>query len=575
MHSMARVLARMRAMDKGGDMSQVPSYNGRPWTRQYDPGVPETIQPVSMPLWTLLDQAARSFPRRAALHFYGANISYLELKDQVDTFASVLAGLGVKKGDRVALYLLNSPQFVIAYFGALKAGAVVVPVSPVYSSSELAFQLRDSESSFVVCQDVLYKNVERVDVDLKAVIVTSVHEYLPALKGVLTKKLPMPDAPFVHSFQNLLRKGKASPPAVQVAPDVDLAALPYTGGTAAQPKGVCLTHTNLVACATQLRAFFPSLDDGEEAVAASLPLYHIYGQVGALLVGIHIGATLVLFTSLDLGHILSTIERERVTVFYGVPALYDVLKDHAKTTWVDWKRIKLVVSGADALPNSTAEAWEARTGRAIMEGFGMTETSGVSHVTPSQNVRRGSFGVPIPNVDAVVTHMETGDPLPVGEVGELLLSGPNITSGYWRRDEEDQRSFVVADGRRWLRTGDIVRMDEDGFFYYSARTKDLIKYKGFSIFLREIEEAILQHPMVKAAGVIGVRDPKINEYPKAFVVLRPEARGRVTEREIREFLKERLAPYKVPRVVEFRSELPKTDVGKVSRRELREESEAL
>lgn len=205
----------------------------------------------------------------------------------------------------------------------------------------------------------------------------------------------------------------------------------------------------------------------------------------------------------------------------------------------------------------------------------MTETSGVSHVTPSQNVRRGSFGVPIPNVDAVVTHMETGDPLPVGEVGELLLSGPNITSGYWRRDEEDQRSFVVADGRRWLRTGDIVRMDEDGFFYYSARTKDLIKYKGFSIFLREIEEAILQHPMVKAAGVIGVRDPKINEYPKAFVVLRPEARGRVTEREIREFLKERLAPYKVPRVVEFRSELPKTDVGKVSRRELREESEAL
>lgn len=554
-------------------MIQRYSYNGRPWTRQYDVGVPEDVNPSSAPLWTLLDQAAQSFPRRAALHFYGANISYSELKDQVDTFASVLTELGVVKGDRVALYLLNSPQFVIAYFGALKAGAVVVPVSPVYSSSELAFQLRDSESSFVVCQDVLYKNVERADVDLKAVIVTAVHEYLPALKGVLTKKHPLPEAPGVHSFQKLLRQGAPISSAVPIDPQVDLAALPYTGGTAAQPKGVCLTHANLVACATQLRAFFPSLVDGEEVVAASLPLYHIYGQVGALLVGLRIGATLVLFTSLDLGHILSTMERERVTVFYGVPALYDVLKDHSKTMWVDWKRIKLIVSGADALPESTAAAWEARTGRAIMEGFGMTETSGVSHVTPPQNVRRGSFGVPIPNVDAAVGHMETSELLPVGDVGELLLAGPNITSGYWRRDEENQRSFVEVDGRRWLRTGDLVRMDEDGFFYYSARTKDLIKYKGFSIFLREIEEAILQHPMVKAAGVIGVRDPKINEYPKAFVVLRPEARGRITEREIRDFLKERLAPYKVPRVIEFRSELPKTDVGKISRRELREESE--
>ncbi len=556
-------------------MSQEFSYNGRPWTHHYDPGVPGEVNPTPVPLWTLLDQAAQSFPRRASLHFYGANISYGELNQKVNTFASVLADLGVRKGDRVALYLLNSPQFVIAYFGALKAGAVVVPVSPVYSSSELAFQLRDSESSFVVCQDVLYKNVERADVSLKAVIVTGAHEYLPALKGVLTKKHPIPEGDGVYSFQKLLRKGGTTPPDVEIDPEVDLAALPYTGGTAAQPKGVCLTHANLAACTAQLRAFFPTLVEGEEAVAASLPLYHIYGQVATLLVGIRIGATLVLFTSLDLGHILSTIERERVTVFYGVPALYDVLKDHSKTMWVDWKRIKLIVSGADALPESIASAWEARTGRAIMEGFGMTETSGVSHVTPPGKIRRGSFGVPIPNVDAAVGHMETSELLPVGEVGELLLAGPNITSGYWRRDEENRRSFVEVDGRRWLRTGDLVRMDEDGYFYYSARTKDLIKYKGFSIFLREIEEAILQHPMVKAAGVIGVRDPKIREYPKAFVVLRPEARGRITENEIRDYLKEKLAPYKVPRVVEFRSELPKTDVGKVSRRELREESEAL
>jgi len=338
-----------------------------------------------------------------------------------------------------------------------------------------------------------------------------------------------------------------------------------------------LTHANLVSCARQLRAFFPMLEAGKEAIAASLPLYHIYGQVAALLVGIELGATMVLFTSLDLGQILPALEKERITVFYGVPALYDVLKDHSKTSLVNWNRMKLIVSGADALPETIATAWEERTGRAIMEGFGMTETSGVSHVSPPQRIKRGSFGVPIPNVDAAVadTESEQAKLLPPGEIGELLLAGPNITAGYWQRDEENRQAYVEIEGRRWFRTGDLVRVDEEGYFYYCARTKDLIKYKGFSVFLREIEELLGQHPMVKAAGVVGARDPKDREYPLAYVVLRPEARGRVTEAEIREFLKGRLAPYKVPRVVEFRSELPKTDVGKISRRELREESEGL
>ena len=555
-------------------MSGENPYKDRPWASHYAEGVPGAVDVSARPVWTLLDQAADAFPRRAALHYYGASISYRELREQADAFAAGLANLGVGKGDRVALYLVNSPQFVIAYFGILKAGGTVVPISPVYSSSELAFQIRDSGARYIVCQDLLYGNYERAELDLKGAIVTGAHEYLPTLKGVFAKKAPLPSGPSVHSFQKLLGgTGAASAP--NVNPDTDLAVLPYTGGTSAQPKGVRLTHANLVACAAQLRAFFPNLTEGAEVVAAALPLYHIYGQVGVLLMGITLGATLVMFTSLDLGQILSTMDRQGVSVFYGVPALYEVLRNHAKTTWVNWKKMKLVVSGADSLPETTAIGWEERTGKPILEGFGMTETSGVSHVNPPSRIKRGAFGIPLPNVEAAVADPESGGLLPVGEVGELLLSGPNITAGYWKRDEDNRRAFTQVDGKRWIKTGDLVRMDDEGYFHYYARTKDLIKYRGFSVFLREIEEVLTSHPMVKAAGVIGVKEPKVGEYPMAYVVLKPEARGRVTEADIRDFLKEKLAPYKVPKVVEFRSELPKTDVGKVSRRDLREELEGL
>ena len=550
-------------------------YYTRPWMRHYPEGVPPRVETPAVPVSALLDQAAEAFPRRTALHYYGANLSYRELRDQSAAFAAALGGLGVRKGERVALYLVNSPQFVIAYFGILATGAVVVPVSPVYSSSELAFQLKDSGAEYIVCQDLLYANLERAGVKMRATVVTGAHEYLPTLKGVFAKKPALPEGPGIHQFQKLLRGGAAPSPPPALDPRADLAVLPYTGGTSAQPKGVQLTHANLVACAAQVRAFFPELSAGGEVLAAALPLYHIYGQVAILLSGVTLGATLVLFTSLDLRQILSTMERQGVSVFYGVPALYEVLKNHPKMTWVNWRRMKLVVSGADALPEATASTWEERTGKAILEGFGMTETAGVSHVNPTRRIKRGSFGVPLPNVEAAVIDRDTGAFLPVGEVGELILAGPNITAGYWRRDEENRRAFLDEGGKRWLKTGDLVRMDEDGYFHYYARMKDLIKYRGFSVFLREIEEVLTAHPMVKAAGVIGVKDAKVGEYPIAYVVLRPEARGRVTESDIRDYLKENLAPYKVPRLVEFRSELPKTDVGKVSRRDLRQELEGL
>jgi long-chain acyl-CoA synthetase len=285
------------------------------------------------------------------------------------------------------------------------------------------------------------------------------------------------------------------------------------------------------------------------------------------------GHTIVLFTAPDLDEILEATERYRASAFYGVPTLYEYLKEHEKTERVNWKRMKAIVCGADTLHESTVKGWERRTGTQILEGYGMTETTAVSHTTPPDRPKQGSFGVPIPNMDAAIIDLDGTEFKPVGEEGELILHGPNIMQGYWRRPDSLKEDFVEIDGKHWLRTGDLVRMDEEGYFYFFDRKRDLIKHKGFSVFARHVEEVLYSHPQVKAAGVVGVPDPKAGNIIKAYVVLQSEARGKISEEEIMQFCKENMAHYKVPGIVEFRGELPKTDVGKVSRRELREEAE--
>jgi long-chain acyl-CoA synthetase len=281
----------------------------------------------------------------------------------------------------------------------------------------------------------------------------------------------------------------------------------------------------------------------------------------------------VLFTTPDVDDILSAMERYQASGFYGVPTLFEYLKDYEKTDRVNWKRLKLIACGADTLHESTIKDWERRTGTKILEGYGMTETTAVSHSTPFDRPKAGSFGVPIPGVTAAVVDVEGTEFMPVGEVGELILHGPNIMQGYWKRPEETQASIIEIDGKKWLRTGDLVRMDEEGYFHFFDRKRDLIKYKGYSVFARHVEEVLYKHPQIKAAGVVGVRDPKVGQLIKAYVVLQGDARGKISEEEIIEFCRENLAHYKVPKIIEFRGELPKTDVGKVSRRELREEAE--
>jgi len=547
-------------------------YLSRPWLAHYPPGVKPDIEVPVKSVPQAFDEATERDPHRTAVVFYGRSISYRELRDAADRFASALASLGVKKGDRVALYLLNSPQFIIAYFGALKCGATVTPISPVYTSHEVRYQLENSGARAIVCQDILHDKVVKSGAALDLVVVTNVGEYLPALKRWFGAKAKVLGS--VHWMQELLKKHPPTPPAVTIDPKTDLAALPYTGGTTGNPKGVMLTHYNLTAAQAMAQATFQVFEEGKEVILAFLPFFHIYGQVVIMLNGLCQGHLLILFTTPDTEEILAAMERYRATVFYGVPTLYEYLKDHKDTNKADWKRIKLVLSGADTLHESTMKAWQRRTGSTIVEGYGLSETAATSHVNPLHRPKTGSFGCPIPGMRAAVMNPETLEFVPPGETGELVLSGPNVMQGYWQRPDETARVFVERAGVRWMRTGDIVRMDEEGYFHFYDRAKDLIKYKGYSVFAKDVEDVLYGHPQIKAAGVIGVADPAVGQRIKAIVVLQADARGKVSEDEIKAFCREQLAEYKVPHLVEFRGELPKTDVGKVSRRELRDEAAA-
>lgn len=561
-------------------------YMSKPWLQYYPEGVPHNVEVSDKAVHELFDDMADRYGKKTALVFYGKKISYKDLKEATNRFAAALTGLGVKKGDTVSLYLLNCPQYVIAYFGALKTGAKVTPISPVYTSKEVRHQLTDSQARTVVCEDMLYENIERSGVDVDNVILSNIGDYLPKLKQLFGKaalskayqgrSVPSPDQikqAGLHTFKDLLKKYPPNPPDVAISPRKDLAALPYTGGTTGLPKAAMLTHYNMVSLHEQVVAFWPFMEEGNETVIAFLPFFHIYGQVVLMLGGLTQGHTIVLFTTPDLDQILEAIERHRASAFYGVPTLYEYLKEHEKADRVNWKRLKIIACGADTLHDSTIQGWERRTGTQILEGYGMTETTAVSHTTPPDRPKKGSFGVPIPNMRAAIVDIDGAEFKPVGEEGELILNGPNIMQGYWQRPESIKEDFVEIDGEPWLRTGDLVRMDEDGYFYFFDRKRDLIKHKGFSVFARHVEETLYGHPQVKAAGVVGVPDPKVGNIIKAYVVLQSEARGKISEEEIIQFCKDNMAHYKVPGIVEFRGELPKTDVGKVSRRELREEAE--
>lgn len=559
-------------------------YARKPWLMCYPEGVLAEVDLPNKSLAQAFDEAVEKWKDKTALIFYGKKMSYRELGDQVNRFATALSDLGVKKGHKVALLLVSSPQFIIAFYGALKAGATVTPISPMYVSVEIKHQLEDSESQHIVCQDVLYDRVEKAGTRLDNVILTNIGEYLPGLKRFFGKSVlravyqrmsaPSPEVfqrEGFHQFQDLIKRYSPNPPTIGIDPKEDLALLPYTGGTTGLPKGVMLTHYNLLADEAQWYSFWSSvLEEGKEMYIAIMPFYHIGGLEISVVGGIIRGYTIVILTTPDLDDVLDAIQTYEGTIFGSVPSFFEVLREYEKVDRVDWKSLKVVFTGADTLLESTAVAWKKRTGTELYEIYGLTETSLATHCSPKDKVKIGSFGVPIPGTMAAVLHPEKDESLPVGEIGEIAVKGSQVFKGYWKNPEETEGRFAEVDGEMWFRTGDLGSMDEEGYFYFYDRKRDLMKYKGYAVFAREVEEVLSSHPQIKEVGVVGVPDPKVGENIKAVVVLEHEARGKLSEQEIIKWCEANLAHYKIPKIVKFRGEIPKTDVGKVSRRELRE-----
>jgi len=549
----------------------------RPWFRNWPEGVPKRIDYPKFPLHALLEKSVQDFPDKPAIIFLGKKITYRELGSLVNRFATALYNLGVRKGDVVGLYLPNMPQFVIAYYGALKIGAVVTGISPLFIERELEFQLSDSEAKAIVLLDALFPRFKKIweKTKVKFAIVARLGEYMPSLKaflGKLLKKIPtaeVPPQPNVYFFKELVEKTPEQSPSVEINPEEDLAVLQYTGGTTGLPKGAMLTHMNLLSNAIGCSAWLQA-KRGEDTGLSVLPFFHIYGMTVAMNFTIYAGATMVLLPRFDVVEVLKSIQKYKVTLFPGVPTMYALIVDHPEAKKYNLRSVKFCISGAAPLPPEVQKKFMEMTGAVLVEGYGLTEASPVTHCNPldptMKTVKIGSIGIPWPDTDAKIVDVETGTKeMPVGEVGELVVKGPQVMKGYWKRPEET--SEVLRDG--WLYTGDLGKMDEDGYFYITDRKKDLIKYKGYSVYPRELEDILYEHPAVKLAAVVGKPDPLSGEIPKAFVVLREGATA--TEEEIMKFVNERVAPYKAIREVEFRKELPMSMVGKVLRRVLREE----
>lgn len=554
--------------------------DSHPWLRWYDPGVRTDRVVPHLALPEYLRQSAHRYPARPAIRFLGSSITYGVLDDAVDRFANALHELGVRQGDRVALLLPNCPQMVIAIYGTLRAGAVAVPTSPLSADSEMALLWERSGARVVVALSSLLPQVLAVRAHLpsvKHVVVANIKDYFPPLTRLLYtlfreerdgNRTKLPSDGRTHRFTKLLESASPFTPTVEVSPN-DLALLQPTGGTTGVPKLAMLTHGNLVANAVQVQQWVKpvSRSDGSDIVFGAVPLFHIYGMTTVLNFSMVQGATMVLEPRFVLRDVLRDLARERSTFFPGVPTMYMAINAANGVKPSQLRSLKAAISGAGPLPGEVQEHFERLTGAHLVEGYGLTEASPVTHCNPLCGRRKpGSIGLPIPGTDALIVDQETGTlVLPPGEIGELAVRGPQVMAGYWQRTGETAE--VLRDG--WLFTGDLARMDEDGYFTVVDRKKDLIKTGGMNVFPREVEELLYRHPKVLKAAVAGIPDPRWGEAVKAYIVLKPGETA--TSQEIVDYCHGKMARYKVPKHVEFRTSLPENLVGKVLRRKLLEE----
>jgi long-chain acyl-CoA synthetase len=562
-----------------------------PWIRHYEQGVPTHVDVPEHPLTWLLEGANELYADHTAIIYFGTKLTYAQFARSARRFARKLQELGVTKGDRVAIALPNIPQYPIAYYGALAAGAVVVPTNPLYTEREIQSQLADSEAKVIVVLDMLYPQVRaaRPQTALEHVIVASPADYLPPAQRALYPLISqwgsnqpeghlsgreLREDPTLHLMHTMLAehtKEEVADAINRVPTNVpveasDLAVLQYTGGTTGPSKGAMLTHRNLLANAMQGRSWFPKAVEGEEVMLCVAPFFHSYGMTVGMNISLLLGASMVLVPRFKPKEVVKAIRQYHPTLFPGIPTMYLAIMHEASRHPEDIASIKFCLSGAAALPAKVQADFEAITHGKLVEGYGLSEAGPVTHANPlTDECRNGSIGLPLPDVEAAIVHQETGEPLPIGEPGELVVKGPNVMQGYWKRPEETEAIFRGG----WLHTGDLAKMDADGYFYMVERIKDVIVTSGEKVFPREVEEVLFQHPAVAEAAVAGVPDTTRGEKVAAFVVLKAGVEeSEKTRQELIQLCKQELTAYKVPRTIVFRASLPKSLIGKVIRREL-------
>ena len=547
-------------------------YSKKPWVKFYPEGVPEMIKFEDITLPEALERTVKRFPDKPSGFYMGKTTTFKEFGDLVDRFATALSGMGVKKGSRVATLLPNIPQMTIAYYGAMKAGATLVLNNPLYTDHELEYQFNDSESEFLVTLDLLAPRMIalRPKTGIKKIIVCHINDYLPFpkkqlfphVKKAMFRKIEKTDN--VFEFLDLIKKNKANPPKVKFKFE-DMGTIQYTGGTTGVTKGVVLSHGNLSKNVQQITAWYPDFVPGEESAVACLPFFHSFGMTCVMNFGIWNGWAGAFIPKPEAQPILEAIDKYKLSFLPAVPTMFIGMLQHPDFKKYDLSSIKGCFSGAAPLPIEVIKEFEEASGSQICEGYGLSETTPVTHINPfGGQTKAGSIGVPVPNTEVKIVDIDTGkEEVPVGKPGELLIKGPQVTKGYYKKPKETKQA--IKNG--WLYTGDISTMDDEGYFYIVDRKKDMIIAGGYNIYPRDIDEVLFGHPKVMEACTIGVPHEYRGETVKAYVVLKEGKTA--TEEEMIDYCKEKLAKYKVPRMVEFTDSLPKSAVGKILRKELR------
>ncbi len=539
------------------------------WFKSWPENLPRTLVFPEKTLPEFLSDHARHTPEKVAFNFYGREISFREFDQRTNQLAMALIDFGLKKGDRVSLFLENSPQFVIGYFAILKAGGVVVAANPMFKEDELKYELMDAGARIIIAQDFLYPKVRNVreEAGLSHVILTSYRDYLPAsLSLPLHPSMQGPKERFPETLDLLQLMDSYRPEQLSIPINLreDLALLQYTSGTTGLPKGAMITHFSLMTNTVGSAVWNGVLE--EDILLSILPFFHVTGMIHSMCRPVYTGTTNIMLARFDPEAILQAIHKYRCTLWSSITTMNVAIVNHPDVEKYDLRSLRVCGSGGAPVPKEILEKWRKIIGTELAEGYGLSETISQTHMNPYLRPRYGSIGLPQFGIDCRIVDVETGVDLPLDQEGELLIKGPTVMKGYWNRPEATAEA--LKDG--WLYTGDIARMDEDGYFYIVGRKKELIKASGYSVFPAEVENFLYGHPAIKEVAVIGVPDPYRGENIKAVIVLKPEYENKVRAEEIVAWCKGKMAAYKYPRIVEFVKELPKTASGKVLKRVLRE-----